>query len=199
MLKIHSGCSEHDKYKKLGALAAAGSLAPLELAELHAHLRRCEQCHEVFRQYRALTTKGIAILADGYAERRGEASWDDAPALEQLLERIQIDQQTAPGKNHRTSTPIPPSIFLRTPARSIAALVLAACLIFAVAFGSYRVGIRTHSRSIGNLAPLPIPADDRFEKISQEKRQADETLAAQAKRLAQLHADGAQKEQELGK
>jgi hypothetical protein len=78
-------------------------------------------------------------------------------------------------------------------------LVLAACLIFAVAFGSYRVGIRTHSRSIGTLAPLPIPADDRFEKISQEKRQADETLAAQAKRLAQLQADGAQKEQELGK
>jgi hypothetical protein len=199
MLKIHSGCDEHDKYKKLAALAAAGSLAPLELAELHAHLRRCEQCHEVFRQYRALTTKAVAILADGYAERRGEASWDDAPALEQLLERIQIDQQTAPGKNHRTSAPIPPSIFLRTPARSIAALVLAACLIFAVAFGSYRVGIRTHSRSIGNLAPLPIPADDRFEKISQEKRQADETLAAQAKRLAQLQADGAQKEQELGK
>jgi hypothetical protein len=199
MLKIHSGCDEHDKYKKLGALAAAGSLAPLELAELHAHLRRCEQCHEVFRQYRALTTQGIATLADGYAERRGEASWDDAPALEQLLERIQIDQQTAPGKNHRTSTTIAPSIFLRTPARSIATLVLAACLIFAVAFGSYRVGIRTHSRSIGNLAPLPIPADDRFEKISQEKRQADETLAAQAKRLAQLQADGAQKEQELGK
>ena len=199
MLKIHSGCDEHDKYRKLGALAAAGSLAPLELAELHAHLRRCEQCHEVFRQYRALTTQGIAILADGYAERRGEASWDDAPALEQLLERIQIDQQTAPGKNHRTSTTIPPSIFLRTPARSIATLVFAACLIFAVAFGSYRVGIRTHSRSIGNLAPLPIPADDRFEKISQEKRQADETLAAQAKRLAQLQADGAQKEQELGK
>ena len=199
MLKIHSGCDEHDKYKKLGALAAAGGLAPLELAELHAHLRRCEQCHEVFRQYRALTTQGIAILADGYAESRGEASWDDAPALERLLERIQIDQQTAPGKNHRTSTTIPPSIFLRTPARSIATLVLAACLIFAVALGSYRIGIRTHSRSIGNLAPLAIPADDRFEKISQEKRQADETLAAQAKRLAQLQADGAQKEQELGK
>lgn len=28
MLKIHSGCDEHDKYKKLGALAAAGGLVP---------------------------------------------------------------------------------------------------------------------------------------------------------------------------
>ena len=87
MLKIHSGCDEHDKYKKLGALAAAGNLAPLESAELHAHLHRCEECNEVFRQYQALTTQGIGILADGYAERRGAASWDDAPVLEQLLER----------------------------------------------------------------------------------------------------------------
>src|ERR1700732_2437180 len=107
MLKIHSGCDQHDKYNKLGALAAAGSLAPLELAELHTHLRRCEQCHEVFRQYQALTTQGIAILADVYAERRGQASWHDAPAFEQLLERIQIAQQTTPETNPRTSRKIP--------------------------------------------------------------------------------------------
>jgi hypothetical protein len=199
MLKIHSGCDEHEKYKKLGALAAAGSLAPLESADLHAHLRRCEQCDEVFRQYQALTTQGIAILADGYAERRGQASWDESPAFEQLLKRIQIAQNTTPKKNRQTSTTIPHGALLRTPARSIAMLVLAACLIFAVALGSYHVGIRTHARSVSNLTPVPIPVDDRFQKISEEKKQADETLAEQAKRLAQLQADGAQKEQELGK
>ena len=199
MLKIHSGCGEHDKYKKLGALAAAGGLAPLESAELHAHLRRCEQCHEVFRQYQALTTQGMAILADEYAERRGQASWFDAPAFEQLLERIQIAQQTTTEKNRPTPTTIPPSLLFRTPARSIATTVLAACLTFAVVFGSYRVGIRTYSRSVSTLTPLPIPIDDRFLKISEEKRHADELSAEQAKRLAQLQADRAQKEQELGK
>src|SRR3981081_4435984 len=101
MLKIHSGCGEHDKYKKLGALAAAGGLGPLESAELHAHLRLCEQCHEVFRQYQALTTQGMAILADEYAERRGQASWYDAPAFDQLLERIQTTQQTTPARGPR--------------------------------------------------------------------------------------------------
>jgi len=199
MLKIHSGCDEHEKYKKLGALAAAGSLAPLELAEMHAHLRRCEQCHQVFRQYQTLTTQGIAILADEYAERRGQASWDDAPAFEQLLKRIQIAQQIIPENKRGTFKTVPPSILLRTPARSIAMLVLAACLIFAVAFGSYRVGIRTHSQNVSTLTPVPMPVDDRFQKISEEKKQADEALAQQAKRLAQLQADGAQKEQELGK
>src|ERR1700730_5435963 len=198
MLKIHSGCDEHDKYKKLGALAAAGGLGPLESAELHAHLRLCEQCHEVFRQYQALTTQGMAILADEYAERRGQASWFDAPAFEQLLERIQIAQQTTPEKNRPKPTTIPPGLLFRTPARSIATMVFAACLIFAVVFGSYRVGIRPSSQSVSTLPPLP-PIDDRFLKISEEKNHADELLAEQAKRLAQLQADRAQKEQELGK
>jgi hypothetical protein len=199
MLKIHSGCSEHDKYKKLCALAAADNLAPLELAELHAHLRRCEQCHGVFRQYQTLTTQGIAILADGYAERRGQASWDDTPAFEQLLKRIQIAQQLTPEKNRRTVMPIPLSILLRTPARSIATTLLAACLIFAVAFGSYRVGMRSQSRSVSNFISVPMPGDNRLQEVSEEKEQAVETLAEQGRRMAQLQADGVQKEQELGK
>jgi Anti-sigma-K factor rskA len=198
MLKIHSGCSEHDKYKKLGALAAAGSLAPLELAELHAHLRRCEQCHEVYRQYQTLTTQGIAILADGYAERRGQASWDDAQVLEQLFQRIQKAQRTPAENNGRTPTTTP-GILLRTPTRSILTMMLAACLILVVAWGSYHFGVRTHSRNVSNVIPVPTPVDDRFQKISEEKKQADEALAEQAKRFAQLQADGAQKEQELGK
>jgi len=201
MLKIHSGCDEHEKYKKLGALAAAGSLAPLESAELHAHLRRCEQCHQVFRQYQALTTQGIAILADGHAARHGDAAWDEAPAFEQLLQRIQIAEQSTPQNNHRTSKAIRTSVLLRTPARSIAAIGLAAGLILAVAFGSYRAGIRTHSRTVGNAIPVttPVPVDDRLQKISEEKKQADEAFAAEAKRLSELQADGARKELELGK
>jgi hypothetical protein len=201
MLKIHSGCDEHEKYKKLGALAAAGSLAPLESAELHAHLRRCEQCHQVFRQYQALTTQGIAIFADGHAARHGDAAWDEAPAFEQLLERIQIAEQSTPQNNHRTPKAIRTSVLLRTPARSIAAIGLAAGLILAVAFGSYRAGIRTHSRTVRNVTPVttPAPVDDRLQKISEEKKQADEAFAAEAKRLSELQADGARKELELGK
>jgi anti-sigma factor RsiW len=199
MLKIHSGCDQHDKYKKLGALAASGSLAPLETAELQAHLRHCEQCDEVFRQYQTLTTEGIAILADGYAERRGQASWDDAPAFEQLLERIQKAQRTTPKRIGGASGSIPSGTLLQTPVRSIAAMLLAACVIFAVAFGSYRVGIRRRSQTVSSLTPVSVPVDDRFQKITEEKKQADDALADQAKRSAQLQVDVAQKEQELGK
>jgi len=199
MLKVHSGCGEHDKYKKLGALAAAGTLSPLESAELHAHLRRCEQCHEVFRQYQTLTTQGVAILADEYAERRGQASWDDASAFEQLLERIERAQQPTAEKNRRTAKTVSPKMLLRGPVGSIATIVLAAGLIFAVALGSYHLGVRTNSRSVSNVTPIPLRVDGRFQRISEEKTQADEALAQQTKRLVQLQADGAQKEQELGK
>jgi hypothetical protein len=199
MLKIHSGCDEHDKYKKLGALAAAGNLAPLESAELHSHLRRCEQCNEVFRQYQALTTQGVAILADEFAERLVQASWDKDAAFEQLLERIERAQHTPPEKNRRTSETVPASKLLRGPVRSIATMLLAAGLILTVALGSYHLGIRTHSQSVSNVTAVPIRIDDRLQEISEEKQQADQALAQQTKRLAQLQTDEAQKEQELGK
>ncbi|HTG30501.1 MAG TPA: hypothetical protein VK818_19970, partial [Methylomirabilota bacterium] len=168
-------------------------------AELHAHLRRCEQCHEVFRQYQTLTTQGVAILADEYAERRGQASWDDASAFEQLLERIERAQQPTAEKNRRTAKTVSPKMLLRGPVGSIATIVLAAGLIFAVALGSYHLGVRTNSRSVSNVTPIPLRVDGRFQRISEEKTQADEALAQQTKRLVQLQADGAQKEQELGK
>src|ERR1700688_354637 len=199
MLKIHSGCDEHDKYKKLGALAASGNLAPLESAELHAHLRRCEQCNDVFRQYQALTTRGIAILADEFAEGLGQASWDKDGAFEQLLERIERAQHTPPEKNRRTYETVPANKLLRVPVRSMATMLLAAGLILTVLLGSYHVGIRTHSPSVSNLTAVPLPIDDRLQQISEEKQQANEALAQQTKRLAQLQTDEAQKEQELGK
>lgn len=199
MLKIHSGCDEHDKYKKLGALAAAGNLAPLESAELHAHLRRCEQCNDVFRQYQALTTRGMAILADEFAEGLGQASWDKDAAFEQLLERIERAQHTPPEKNRRTYETVPANKVLRVPVRSMATMLLAAGLILTVLLGSYHLGIRTHSPSVSNLTAVPLPIDDRLQQISEEKQQANEALAQQTKRLAQLQTDEAQKEQELGK
>ncbi|HEX4536644.1 MAG TPA: hypothetical protein VH140_06835 [Candidatus Acidoferrum sp.] len=199
MLKIHSGCDEHDKYKKLGALAAAGSLAPLESAELHAHLRRCEQCNEVFRQYQALSTQGIAILADEFAERLGEASWDKDAAFEQLLERMERAQHPAPEQYRHTYETAPANKLLRAPVRSIATMLLAAGLILTGVLGSYHLGVRTHSQRVSNVTAAPLPIDDRLQKITEEKQQADEALAQQTKRLAQLETDGAQKEQELGK
>ena len=64
MLRIQPGRDEHEKFKKLCALAASGSLAPLELAELEAHLETCEECGDVFAQHQVMATQGVAFLID---------------------------------------------------------------------------------------------------------------------------------------
>jgi hypothetical protein len=197
MLRISPGCDEHEKFKKLCALAACGSLAPLELVELQAHLEYCEQCHEVFGQYRYLSTQGLTVLADSYVERPDQPSWDVRPVRERLLLRVRADQQTA--REYKNYAPVSklPAIELRSTLSSLAKLAVAAVLLFAVAVAAYRLGVRTQTQTVAqSIAP---PPDSRFRELSHEKRQAEELFATQAKRLAQLQAEGFQKEQELAK
>ncbi len=82
MLTIQDGGEEHEKYKELCALAASGSLAPLELSELRVHLEHCDACREVFSQYQILSTEGIPTLAEGYLARPERVIWDDSAVRE---------------------------------------------------------------------------------------------------------------------
>ena len=106
MLKIRGGCDEHDEFKELCALAASGSLEPSELPELRAHLKHCEKCREVFRQYQILTTQGMTLLADAYTERQAQVSWNDASVRERLLECVRAERRRSENpprtrRNHR--------------------------------------------------------------------------------------------------
>jgi len=85
-------------------LAAAGSLEPFELPELQAHLKHCEKCREVFRQYQILATQGITILADAYMERQAQVGWDGALACERLLARVRLISK--PPGNGRVKRPL---------------------------------------------------------------------------------------------
>ncbi|HKI11187.1 MAG TPA: hypothetical protein VKA02_03670 [Candidatus Acidoferrum sp.] len=195
MLKIQGGCDEHDEFKELCALAASGSLEPSELPELQAHLKHCEACREVFRQYQILTTQGIAILADAYLERQAQVGWDGALACERLLARVRADQQAARERESPAPAWVPPDVLRRTAWGSFAKMALAACLILAVAYGAYHLGARTQTRTTASLTPLAV--DNGLQKLSDEKKAADELSAAQAKRLAQLQLESSAKGQEL--
>src|SRR2546429_8866578 len=102
MLTIQDGGEEHEKFKELCALAASGSLAPLELSELRAHLEHCESCQEAFAQYRILVSEGIPTLAEGYLGKTERVVWDDSAARERLRTSIRGQQQTLP---EQESTP----------------------------------------------------------------------------------------------
>ncbi len=195
MLKIQGGCDEHDEFKELCALAASGSLEPSELPELQAHLKHCEKCREVFRQYQILTTQGMAVLACERTEGQGQASWDGALALERLQARVRADQQTPWERESPAPAWVPPEILRLAAKSSFAKMALAACLIFTVAYGAYQLGARTRTQTGAGVTPLAV--DNGLQKLLDEKNAANVLSAAQAKRLAQLQSESSEKGREL--
>jgi hypothetical protein len=195
MLKIQGGCDEHDEFKELCALAASGGLEPFELPELQVHLKHCEKCREVFRQYRILVTQGVAILADGYMERQAQVGWDGARACERLLERVRVDQQAARERRGPPPAGVSPGVLRRVAGSPFARMAVAACLILTVAYGAYHLGARTQTRTGASLTPLA--ADNGLQRLTDEKKAAEELTAGQAKRLAELQLESSEKGREL--
>jgi hypothetical protein len=219
MLNAPSAGDEHEKFKRLAALAVSGNLAPLELSELREHVLYCAPCREVLHQYHILTTQGMITLADSYLES-GFSGWEETPSRDRLLARLAASEMVASEivagevvggeivageivageKSAPTELPkavLPrPSAPRRLVAKPAAVMAIAAGLICAVALGGYRLGVRKAPRLVTSAA---IPVDNGWQALSNEKRAADDTLAAQAKRLTQLQLESSEKEQELGK
>jgi hypothetical protein len=195
MLRTQGG-EEHEKYKELCALAACGSLAPLELSELQLHLERCGPCRDIYSQFRSLTTQGMMVLADAPLEGQDQAYWDDSGVREQLLMRVRAEQRTAPQKNQASAAVLdsPP---LRERMRPLAKLALAAGLLLAVGLGAYHLGARSQKPEISTGAPVSL--DLPLQQLAKQKSAADELLVAQQKRLAQLQTESSEKEQALAK
>ena len=198
MLTIQDGGEEHEKYKELCALAASGSLAPLELSELLVHLEHCDACQEVFSQYRILNTEGIPTLAEAYLARPELVIWDDSAVREKLWTSILSLQQTLPEQEDQIPAVVRPDSSSRGKARVFTGVAIAAGLLLAVAHGAYYLGARTqHKQEVVSTAPAAL--EEQYQKLSEQKKAADESLAAQEKRLAQLLAESAEKEQALVK
>jgi hypothetical protein len=197
MLKVQGGSDEHDIFRKHCALAAAGSLAPVELSEFRAHLEDCEECQEIYRQYRILTTQGMNALADACGERFEESAWDGASVWGRLLARVSNDQQMALHRNRRSAPPIGPDLLRRVATNRFAGMVLAAGLILAVASGAYRLGLRKQTQADVKTAPA-LP-EGQVQKLLQEKNAAGELSAAQTKKLAELQSESSTKQREIDK
>lgn len=195
MLGIQSGPDDHEKFKKLSALAVAGTLAPLESIELQAHLKQCQSCHQVFRQYQALATHGMAALAEEYAEAQEKSNWDTTPVLEQILARVRADLLSEGVRLPFQRSSASSQVLLRALTSSSVWMPLAACLVLMVTFAAYRFALR--SRISDTPRAQLVSADNQLRQLSDQKRQAEETLAAQSHKLDQLQADTSDKEKEL--
>ena len=196
MLDAQKSREYHEKFRELNALASSGTtLTPLEQSELNSHLDHCEECREVALQYELLTTEGIPTIADAYTDRLAQGSWDEEASLKKLLARVRTDQRPILDQNMHVGTAAPPPVLRRIIANSLAQAALAACIVVAVGFGAYRLGVRAQ----GAASPVPVPPDARLQKFAEEKKSADELLAAQARKLVQLQEQSLGEEQELAK
>ena len=185
----------HEKFRELNALASSGTLTPLEWSELNSHLDHCEECREVAHQYHILATEGFPTIADAYTDRLAHGSWDEEATLKKLLARVRTAQRPVLDRNVPVGTSALPPVLRRIIANSLAQAALAACIIVAVGFQAYRLGVRAQ----GAASPAPVSPDERLQKLAAEKKSADELLAAQSARLAQLQEQSSREERELAK
>ena len=180
MVDGHQGREIHERFRELNALANSGALTPLERSELNSHLAHCKECREIALQYLILAAEGIPTIAAAYADRPAHGSWDEEASLNKLLARVRSDQRTALERNGDLRVSAPRSVLRRVVANSLAPAALAACLVLAVGFHAYRLGIGAQSAA----SPTPVFPDERLQKLAAEKKSTDELLAAQAARLA---------------
>jgi hypothetical protein len=198
MLRVQGGSDEHDIFKKRCALAASGNLAPAELSELRTHLECCEECREIFLQYRILTTRGMSSLADACADRFEEVAWDGANVRERLLARVTNDQRML---LHRKNTPasIPRNLLHHIATNQFVKIALAAGLIVAVVSGAYRLGLRKQTQTEAEVKTARNITDGQSQQLVREKNAARELLAAQTKKLSELQLESSAKQREIDK
>src|SRR6267143_549867 len=190
MLEGQKSLEDHEKFRELNALAISGTLTPLEWSELNSHLDHCEECREVALQYHILATEGIPTIADAYTDRLAQGSWDEEATLKKLLARVRTAWRPVLDWNVPVGTAAPPPILRRIIANSLAQAALAACIVVAVGFQAYRLGVRAQ----GAASPASVSPDERLQKLAAEKKSADELLTAQSARLAQLHETSHQRD-----
>src|SRR6202140_3195956 len=176
MLDGQKSLEYHEKFRELNALAISGTLTPLEWSELNSHLDRCEECREVALQYHILATEGFPAIADAYTDRLAQGSWDEEATLKKLLARVRTDQRPALDRNVLVGTAAPPPVLRRIIANSLAQAALAACIVVAVGFQAYRLGVRAQ----GAASPAPVSPDERIQKLASEREGTDGLLAAQS-------------------
>jgi len=195
MLEGQKSLEDHEKFRELNALAISGTLTPLEWSELNSHLDHCEECREVALQYHILATEGIPTIADAYTDRLAQGSWDEEATLKKLLARVRTAWRPVLDWNVPVGTAAPPPVLRRIIANSLAQAALAACIVVAVGFQAYRLGVRAQ----GAGSPAPVSPAERLQKLAAEKKSANELLAARTARLAQLQEQSAREERELAK
>jgi len=134
---------DHEQYEELCVLATAGALTSAESEALFAHLDECSECSKLFAQYESLANEGMAMLNELHRSSHPVPRFDEASALDRLLEKT---HEIKPGATKSQSSLlrfIPSTVW-----QGLAAALALAC----IALGAYRLGEHRRGGTTGDNA-----------------------------------------------
>jgi hypothetical protein len=182
-------------YEELCALAAIGELSSSEFEELQKHLAECEDCRQIYADFRRVTAGDLGTVA---ALKHSEPSADEAGALvdeSAVLGRL-LDRATRE-RVHRSSDSESREpelerqrarerfaalmIWLRRPVLSYGSLGLILCAVAAV--GAYRLREAQLSPTLHGLKDSVSEWKDRANAIAAQEKSTSQSLqTAEAER-----------------
>jgi hypothetical protein len=179
--------NEHERFKELAAAATADALSSGERAELEAHLRDCEECLCVFKEYEVLAGEDFRMLTSACEHPGSIEGWNEEEARRRLLVAAEaLEEPKAQAKIVGLRR------YLTWHTAGVGAL--AASVMFLVAIGAWRLGQQgSHATSVA------FSANDHQVELRGVTKSTDAALAAQPKAIARLEAANAAKHLEIGK
>lgn len=75
----------HERFKKLCALTQARTLSAAEQEELGRHLKSCQLCRELCREYALMTETAMPMLRALSGATAESAGWDNSRLRQRLL------------------------------------------------------------------------------------------------------------------
>src|SRR5580704_4062710 len=195
MAQRNDEIQEHEKLRRLCALASSGTVTANELAELEAHVAICEECREAVSEYGALVKGGMPILATRYGAAEEVEDWDDSKVGERIFARIAL-QQTKVDRDQVPSVATAHGDSFRwhgTPARWAFGAAAAICLVVIASVVSYQAGRRAES----GTRQVDTASVARAEALAKDKKDLSELVSADSLRLAQLEAESSKEHGEI--
>src|SRR6266702_1002181 len=189
---MHSASSRNhpgkEWYEELCALAAIGELSSSEFDELRKHLAECEECRQVYADFRRVSAGELGLVAvlkqsDRTADEAG-ALVDESAVLGRLLDRATREQV------HRSSESGSPGpelerrrtrerfarfgIWLRQPALSYGSLGLILCAV--AALGAYRLREAQLTPTLNGLTNAVSEWKNRANAMAAQEESAAQSL-----------------------
>ncbi len=190
--KMHSASSPNhpgkEWYEELCALAAIGELSSSEFDELRKHLAECEDCRQVYADFRRVSARELGLVAalkqsDRTADEAGVLV-DESAVLGRLLDRATRERV------HRSTEGVPQghelerrrtrerfarfTIWLRRPVLSYGSLGLILCAV--AALGAYRLREAQLTPTLNGLTNAVSEWKNRANASEAQEKSASQSL-----------------------